>query len=56
MKKILYVYVRSIVNYAMIYIYLKVENAEFHGVSNENEFVHIIKYKWKDLSMCIEKA
>ncbi len=32
-------------------LYLKVENAENHGISNENKLVHLVKYKWKELSM-----
>ncbi len=28
-------------------LYLKVENAEFHGLSNENKLVYLVKYKWK---------
>ncbi len=37
-------------------LYLKVENAECHGLSNENKLVCLIKYKWKELSMLIEKS
>ncbi len=32
------------------------ENAEFHGLSNENKRVHLVKHKWKELSIFIEKA
>ncbi len=32
------------------------ENAEFHGLSNENKLVHLVKHKWKELSILIEKA
>ncbi len=35
-------------------LYLKVENAEFHGLSNENKLVYLVKNKWKELSMFIE--
>ncbi len=37
-------------------LYLKVENARFHGLSNENKLVYLVKYKWKELSMFIEKG
>ncbi len=37
-------------------LYLIVENAEFHGLSNENKLVYLVKYKWKELSMFIENA
>ncbi len=37
-------------------LYLKVESVGFHGLSNENKLVHLVKYKWKELSMFIEKA
>ncbi len=32
------------------------ENAEFHGLSNENKLVHLVIHKWKELSIFIEKA
>ncbi len=28
-------------------LYLKVDNAELIGLSNENKLVHIVKYNWK---------
>ncbi len=37
-------------------LYLTVENAEFHTLSNENKLVHLVKHKWKELSIFIEKA
>ncbi len=37
-------------------LYLTVENAEFHGLSNENKLVHLIKHKWRELSIFIEKS
>ncbi len=37
-------------------LYLTVENAAFHGLSNENKLVHLVKHKWKELSIFIEKA
>ncbi len=36
-------------------LYLTLENAEFHGLSNENKLVHLVKHKWKELSIFIEK-
>ncbi len=37
-------------------LYLIVENAEFHGLTNENKLVHLVKYMWKELCIFIEKA
>ncbi len=37
-------------------LYLKVENAECHGLLNENKLVYLVIYKWKELSMFIEKV
>ncbi len=37
-------------------LYLKVKNAEFHAKSNESKIVHIVKYEWKELRICTEKA
>ncbi len=32
------------------------KNAKFHGLSNENKLVQLIKYKWKELNIFLEKA
>ena len=37
-------------------LYLKLDNAEFHLLSNEQKLVYLVKYNWKDLSIFIEKA
>ncbi len=37
-------------------LYLKVENAEYHGLTNENKLVYLVKYKCKKLSKPIEKS
>ncbi len=46
MKNILYVYSQPRND-----LYLKAEN----GLSNEIKLVRLVKYKWKELSMFIEK-
>ncbi len=56
MKNILHLCVPTKYSQLCNDLYLKVETAEFHGLSNESKLVYLVKYKWKELSIFIEKA
>ncbi len=50
----LYYQLTSLINHGGVVQCLNVENADCHGLSNENKLVHLVKYKWKEISMFIE--